>query len=267
MRTSIVVMAAFVVAAFAIGYLAGSVNGVVRGFAANSPQASPTATSTTKCAVVRFVGPHAVGTVSGVSGGTITITPLAGFRDNASAVTQIVTNSSTKFYTGAGTAASLSSVKNGDMVRAAGTLSPNGKSLTATRVIVRTGIALHARLFGRDGTFAPHAFGTVSAIRGNIIKVAPVSRFGTQLPSVATIVTNSSTTFYTGDGGTASISSVKSGDYVIASGTLSADGKTLTATRVFAVNPGALRSHFLHGWSRFAPGQFSGAQRRLSLTL
>src|SRR5690242_14339138 len=123
MRKSILLMAAGVVAAFAVGYLAGSVNGVVRGFAAKSPQVTATRTPTTRCSGIRPFGPHVVGTVSGVSGGAIAITPVEGFRDESSGITRIVTNSSTKFYTATGASTSLAGVKNGDMVRATGTLS------------------------------------------------------------------------------------------------------------------------------------------------
>lgn len=267
MRRSILVVAAFVAAAFAVGYLAGSVNGVVRGFAANSPQASATGTPTTRCTGIKPYGPHVAGTVSGISGTTITISPVASFRDEASVVTEILTNSSTEFYTAAGATASLSAVKNGDMVRAVGALSSDGKSLTATRVVIGTGAWLRPHYFGASGSPHPHAFGTVSGIKGNTIDVAPISRFGTMFSSVTSIVTTSSTVFYNDAGGTTSISSVKTGDYVIATGSLSADGKTLTATRVFAVSPGGLRGRFFHGWNRHGPGRFSGSSGGMSTTL
>lgn len=267
MRKSILFTAVFVLAAFAVGYLAGSVNGVMGSLAANGRQTSPTATPSTKCVGARPFGPHAAGVVTAVSGNTITITPATGVRGPASAVTQIVTTSSTKFYAGPGATASLSAVKKGEIVRAVGALSADGKSLTAMRVFVGTGDRFRPHFLGGLISPGPHAAGMVMGVHGDTISVTPLARFGALLSPVTSIVTNSSTTFFGGPGSTASLSGVKSGDVVVAAGTLSSDGKTLTATRVFVVNPNAVRSRFMHGWGRYAPGQFNGARQSASSTL
>jgi hypothetical protein len=64
-----------------------------------------------------------------------------------------------------------------------------------------------------------------------------------------TVATTSSTTYVNADGTTASASAVQAGTAIIAQGTLSSDGKTLTAQRVIIAPRGAG-----HGGGRFGFG-------------
>ena len=64
-----------------------------------------------------------------------------------------------------------------------------------------------------------------------------------------TVTTTSSTTYVNADGTTASAFAVKAGVAIIAQGTLSSDGKTLTAQRVLIAPRGAG-----HGGGRFGFG-------------
>ena len=81
---------------------------------------------------------------------------------------------------------------------------------------------------------APHADGTVTAINGDTLTIsAGTDPAGTtEYTGVTTVVLTSATQYDAGhdDTGTISKSSISVGSYVIVDGTLSSDGKTLTAT-------------------------------------
>ena len=83
---------------------------------------------------------------------------------------------------------------------------------------------------------APHADGTVTAINGNTLTIkADNDPAGTtEYTGVTTVLLTSSTQYEAGHDstGTAGKSSITVGSYVIVEGTLSSDGKTLTATTV-----------------------------------
>ena len=94
---------------------------------------------------------------------------------------------------------------------------------------------------------APHADGTVSAINGDTltISVGADSAGTTEYTGVTTVILTSATQYDAGhdDTGTISKSSIAVGSYIIVDGTLSSDGKTLTATslRINAGGPVAGR--------------------------
>lgn len=88
---------------------------------------------------------------------------------------------------------------------------------------------------------APHADGTVTAINGDTLTIsAGTDPSGTtELTSVTTVVLTSSTQYDAGHDSTttASKSSIKVGSYIIVNGTLSSDGKTITASSL-GINAG-----------------------------
>jgi hypothetical protein len=83
---------------------------------------------------------------------------------------------------------------------------------------------------------APHADGTVTAINGDTLTIsAGTDPAGTtEYTGVTTVVLTSATQYDAGHDstGTISKSSIKVGSYVIVDGTVSSDGKTMTATRL-----------------------------------
>ncbi|HEX8917639.1 MAG TPA: DUF5666 domain-containing protein [Chloroflexota bacterium] len=87
----------------------------------------------------------------------------------------------------------------------------------------------------------PHADGTVTAINGNTLTIsAGTDPSGTtEYTGVTTVTLTSATQYDAGHDstGTISKSSIKVGSYVIVEGTLSSDGKTITATSL-GINPG-----------------------------
>jgi hypothetical protein len=156
---------------------------------------------------------------------------------------------STTFNQGFGPAsasATRSSIKAGVFVIAHGTLSSDGAILTATDVSVLPSAPTPGAFghggFGHFG--GPHADGTVTAINGNTITIKPdTERAGSQESAITSIVVSSSTTYDAGPGVTAGKDSIKVGGFVRAEGTLSSDGKTLTARRVSVKAAGQPETH------------------------
>jgi hypothetical protein len=165
------------------------------------------------------------GVVTNVTGNTITLT---GF-DGASHTVDVTDQTR---YQKAGASAALSDVTSGAAIVAAGTLDTNG-TLTAVRVMIRV----------------PHIAGEVTAV--NVSSYTVTARFGTTYTVNAT-----SSTTYVNPGGTAtSASAVKVGTYIAAQGTLSADGKTLTAQRILVAPAGPGRGFGFrrHGFGSGGP--------------
>ncbi|MBV9280735.1 MAG: hypothetical protein JOZ41_11680, partial [Chloroflexi bacterium] len=84
----------------------------------------------------------------------------------------------------------------------------------------------------------PHADGQVTAINGNTVTIKPnADRPGDTASSVTTVVLTSTTQYGAPHDSTATATrdSVKVGSFLIAEGTLSSDGKTLTASRVLVL--------------------------------
>jgi hypothetical protein len=92
---------------------------------------------------------------------------------------------------------------------------------------------------------AIHADGTVTAINGDTITVQKDADAGNpnEYPSVTTIVLTGSTQYDAGHDATGSTTatkaSIKVGAYILAEGTVSSDGTTLTASRVSLMDHGA----------------------------
>jgi hypothetical protein len=82
------------------------------------------------------------------------------------------------------------------------------------------------------------------------------ARFGTTY----TVNATTSTTYVNPDGTASSASAVKTGVFIAAQGTLSADGKTLTAQRIVVAPAGTGRGFGVrrHGLGRGGPGFWKG---------
>jgi hypothetical protein len=194
---------------------------------------------------VRKLGPHAEGQVTAINGNTITIKPFTKPNGEQSSVTTIVLTGSTQYAAPGDMSTTKNAIKVGSFVIAQGTLSADGKTLTASRVMVLPS-APPAGGFGVFDVSGPHAAGQVTAINGNTITIkSSVNRAGVA-GTVTTIVVTSSTRYATGPEMSATKAAVKVGSYVLARGTLSSDGKTLTATQV-VVLPSAPTFGPFHG--------------------
>jgi hypothetical protein len=183
-------------------------------------------------------GPHVAGTVTAIKGDTVTIKPdVATWEDGTtSSVTTVNLTGSTQYFAGPMATGSKSSVVVGSHIIVQGALSSDGKSITASRVII---LPAGAGVGGvRVFAAGPHAAGTVTAVNGSSITIKPDTNGPNAPQSVTTIVVTSSTQYFAGpksQGASATRSSIKVGSYVLATGTLSSDGKTLTAKRVFVL--------------------------------
>lgn len=146
--------------------------------------------------------PAMAGTVTNVNGSTIKIKDFMGF-------TRTIHTSSSTTYTRGGQPASSSAVTNGANIAAQGTVDKDGTDLDANKVNV----------------VLPRVAGTVQSVSG--------SSFVVQGPDGAThkVTTTGSTTFRQGRNQTASLSDVKQGVRVVASGDRQSNGD-LTATTV-----------------------------------
>ncbi|HEX6509310.1 MAG TPA: DUF5666 domain-containing protein [Chloroflexota bacterium] len=176
--------------------------------------------------------PHADGTVSAVNGNTITVkadTDPAGSTEYTK-VTTIVLTGSTKYDAGNGTTTTTKpTISSGQRIEAEGTVSADGTTLTATVVSVGT----HGH--GGSGQGGPHADGSVTAVNGNTITVQADNdpAGSTEYTKVTTIVLTSTTQYDNGPGNISTTQpTISTGQYIVADGTLSSDGTTLTATHV-----------------------------------
>jgi hypothetical protein len=160
-------------------------------------QGTMTATS------IEVVLPRESGVVTVVNGSTLTIT---GFDSSAHTV---ILGASTK-YTRAGQIAAQSDVTTGTSINVEGTANADG-SLNALLVTIQT----------------PRVAGQVSAVSGSSYTIA--NRAGT---SAVTVVATSSTLYVDMSGASVQPSTIVKGTEITAEGTLSSDGKTLTALRI-----------------------------------
>ena len=181
-----------------------------------------TSATTINATRVAILLSRVAGVVTNVTGNTITLT---GF-DGASHTVNVTGQTR---YQKAGASAALSDVTSGTAIVAAGTLDSNG-TLTGVRVLIRV----------------PRIGGEVTAVNGSSYTVT--ARFG----ATYTVNPTSSTTYANPNGTATSASAVKVGTYIAAEGTLSADGKTLTAQRILVVPAG--RGFGRHGFGSGGPG-------------
>jgi hypothetical protein len=146
--------------------------------------------------------PSMAGAVKSVSGQTLTIQDFMGF-------TRTIHTSSSTTYTRGGQSATSSAVTNGAEIAAQGTVDKNGTDLDASKVAV----------------LLPRVAGTVQSVSGQ--------SFVVQGPGGAThtVTTTGSTTFHQGRSQAASLSDVKQGVRVVATGDRKSNGD-LTASSV-----------------------------------
>jgi hypothetical protein len=246
MRKPLIAVTLLGVAVFAGGYIVGQMGGISLTSAASTGQSQPNWNwdhgfnrFNGSGGVPGFAaGPHADGTVTGINGNNVTIKPDANNSDEQESVTTIVLTGSTQYLAGPGATANKDSIKVGSFIIAEGTLSSDGKTLTASKVAVGLGAGhmgghMHGGAFG-----GPHADGTVTGISGNNISIKADANHPDEQSSVTTVVVTSSTQYLSGlrnSGAAATKASVKVGSFIIARGTLSSDGKTLTATQVLVL--------------------------------
>ncbi len=201
---------------------------------ATGSSSSSTSSSTTPVAAeIDIMSPTIDGTVHSVSGSTLVIVDQQGFWRTVDVAADAT-------VTRGGQASSLSAVKVGDHVRAAGTIASDNTTLDATSVQIQL----------------PHVGGQVTSVTGTTITVTGPG--GTTW----TIDTTAPTTFTTasGPGSTtaSSLSAVTSGSFVDAAGTL--QGTTLTATSVTVRTgtAGFAGPRGRGGPSGFGPGPMGG---------
>ena len=160
--------------------------------------------------------PGVFGTVSAVSGNTLTVASK-GFGPNATAATYTV-DATNATVTKNGSASTLSNVSVGDSVSVQGTVS--GTNVTATAV--RDG------MMGRGMGQAPGVFGTVASVSGNTLTVT--SKMGPGGTAGTTYTVDATNATVTKNGASSSVSNVSTGDTVMVQGTVS--GTSVTATSI-----------------------------------
>jgi hypothetical protein len=192
------------------------------------------------------------GKVTDISGSTITVTMKDGSKKT------VKVDSTTK-YDKEGQSASLADIHVGDTILVQGTANSDG-SVKASQIEIAV----------------PMAGGNVTAVNGSTFTVAGptfTDPFGgkhvagpSEVGAVTTIVTSGSTKFVNFDNTSATLADVKVGTYIVASGTISSDGKTMQADRVRILPANANGWHaggffghgFFGGQSTVRPGQFGG---------
>jgi hypothetical protein len=146
MKKTIIAAAVFAAGVFGVGYTVGQLGGI-----SGTSAASATATSTATPSAPDAGGPrggmadtpHADGTVTAINGDTLTIsagTDPAG-TDEYTGVTTVLLTSTTQYDTGHDSTGSISksSIKVGSYVIVNGTVSSDGKAITATSLGIAPG--------------------------------------------------------------------------------------------------------------------------------
>ena len=194
------------------------ISGGAAGFA--SAQTPPTGGQHDRMGAGMRMQPGVFGTVSAISGTTITINskgrPMGpnGGTTTATPTTYTV-DASSATVTKNGAASSVSGIAIGDTVMIEGTVS--GTSVTAKTI--------------RDGVMQgmqPGVFGTVSAISGNTITITSKG-FGKNT-ATTTYTIDATNATVTKDGATSSVSAISVGDMIMVQGTVS--GTSVTATKI-----------------------------------
>jgi hypothetical protein len=184
--------------------------------------------------------PGVVGTVSAVSGNTITVTVKARPNKGSSTTSTVVTpvtytvDASNAKVTKSGAASSVSAIAVGDTVMVQGTVS--GTSVTATAI--RDGVMTRTpRTSGTTGTHAKNGvMGTVSAVNGNTITVTAKARPNKGSSATATVAApvtytvDASSATVTKSGTASSVSAIAIGDTLMIRGTVS--GTSVTAKTI-----------------------------------
>lgn len=265
MRKSYVAFTAATIGIFGVGYAIGQVTGITSTSAASNVPAQSHGDANAFRYFAPFAngdqnfgnhdfrhsdaqgpgassGPYADGVVTNVSGDTITIQADADRAGSTElqGVTTITLSSTTTYNAGYTGTATKASIVKGANIAATGTVSSDGKTLAAKEISVRGngpdgGHGGHGG-FGGHGQGGPHADGTVVSVSGDTVTVkadADTNQHG-ELTAVTTIQLTGTTTYGGGHDSTttATRASIVAGKYIIAEGTVSSDGKTLTATNV-----------------------------------
>jgi hypothetical protein len=239
MHKALIVASLFVAGTFATGYILVQGTGATPTFAAGVKHKHTTGTNIRTQQTGKNATPHADGTVAAVNGNTITVkadNDQAGSTEYTK-VTTIVLTSATKYDNGPGsTTTTRPTITTGQHIVAEGTVSSDGTTLTATVVSVGTHGPGHGGPHqGGPNQGGPHADGTVTAVNGDTITVqADNDAAGsTEYTKVTTIVLTSATQYDNGPGSTSTTRpTISAGQHIVADGTLSSNGTTLTATRV-----------------------------------
>jgi len=145
MRRPLIAAGLLAIPLFGVGYVVGQVKGPDASSAApltvNQPQVSQTQTTDPRGGGWGHMGPRADGTVTAISGNTITVKKDSdqGQTGEYGNVTTIVLSGSTTYEADhdSGTVGSKAAIKVGSYVIAEGTLSSDGTSLAASHVSLR----------------------------------------------------------------------------------------------------------------------------------
>lgn len=171
--------------------------------------------------------PGVFGTVTAISGNTITVQSKAFARTGTTTTTPAVTytvNAAGATVTKAGAASSISSIAVGDTVMVQGTVS--GTSVTATKI--NDGV-VPGGMMGQRGN---GVFGTVTAISGDTITVQSkgFEKSDSSTGTTTTYTVNASGATVTKANVASSVSAIAIGDTVMVQGTVS--GTSVTATKI-----------------------------------
>ena len=195
-----------------------------------SVQGTQTGTNTVTASAIEIVLPQRLGVVTAVNGDNLTVT---GFD----ARTYAITVGADTTYRRAGQTAAPTDIAVGSLISAEGTLSSDGSTLNALAVTIQL----------------PRVAGQVTAISGNTVTVQGPD--GT----TSTVQLTDATTYSAGPQATASKSSITTGSFIMAEGTLGSDG-TLTALHVdVATGVGPDMGKGMGMGSGFAPPPGAGA--------
>jgi hypothetical protein len=161
-----------------------------------------TGAATINASSVEIVLPQRIGVVTAVSGNTLTMTGLD------ARTYSIVTDGDT-VYQRAGQTAALSDIAVGSLIAAEGTPSSNGSTLDALAVTIQL----------------PRVAGQVTAISGDTLTVKGPD------DTSATVLLTAATQYSAGPQSSAGRSSITTGSFIMAEGTVGSDG-SLTALQV-----------------------------------
>jgi hypothetical protein len=195
----------------AVSLFAGGAAGMAALASAQTP-ATTSAASQSHDHSMHMMGPGVMGTVSAISGNTITVTG----KDNTSYMVDATNAKILKGAEGAAPATgSISDIKVGDTVGVRGTVT--GTSVAATEIT--DGVFMH----GVPGGYGkgPGVAGTVSAINGNTITITGKDGVSYTIDAASAAVTKVSTV---------AVSDIQVGDSIGVDGTVS--GTTVTAKHI-----------------------------------
>ncbi len=232
------------------GYVIGQIAGVSPSFAAGGTHTHTASHSLRTNVANQPAGAHADGQITAVNGDSITVTPDAdrAGSNEYTGVTTINLTSATKYAAGHDAAATATrpAFTVGQHIVAEGTVSADGKTLSATLVSVGADGHGPGGPGGPGHMSGPHADGMVTAVNGDTISLkADADQAGSnEDTAVTSVVLTSATTYDAGHDSAPSTTkpSITVGEYLIAEGTVSNGGATLTATHV-SVRPSGPGGH------------------------